>query len=285
MSSIYTDLNAYAQRQNGSEMVDESHFYDFRNNIYGGVMPSRFQKMFLGGDGNELVSKAGAVHSSSMLGYNFFHWVEEYPLTIQWEDGQRICYNRVKFEEKMSVLVGTNPANMDIVLSNEKGDILFIESKFLEYVNAKQFKLSATYQKPQKYFDRTYGEKWAQFIAAIEPSRFCDGIKQEICHLIAITNWIEHKRDISGVWYEREGDIRFINLVFEPKTTYKEHEFFTAYNKRYEELHQMLSSQKLIPQELKMKFMTYSDVWPMVKSVVPSVLKDYLQEHYMAFAK
>ena len=103
--------------------------------------------------------------------------------------------------------------------------------------------------------------------------------------MIAITNWIEHKRDISGVWYEREGDIRFINLVFEPKTTYKEHEFFTAYNKRYEELHQMLSSQKLIPQELKMKFMTYSDVWPMVKSVVPSVLKDYLQEHYMAFAK
>ena len=284
-NSIHDALNDYAKRQGKSVLLDESHFYDFRQNIYGGQMPSKFQEMFMDGDGGELTSKACAVHSSSMLGYNFFHWVEQYPLSIKWGDGKTIRYDRVRFEAKMAVLVGTKPANMDIVLSNSTGDILFIESKFLEYVGSQKFKLSATYGNPGKYY--THGSDWVEFISHLDTTsqkQYWDGIKQEICHLIAITNWLDRKTDVGGIWYNGVGDVRFINLVFEPEQDYSEYERYQAYKKRYEELHKALAQQRMIPPSLQMQFMSYSGMWPFITDVIPPQLAGYLQKHYMAFA-
>ncbi|MCR5326404.1 MAG: hypothetical protein K6E37_06615 [Bacteroidales bacterium] len=283
--TIFNDLNAYAKRQGNSELLDESHFYDFRQNIYGGQMPLKFQQMFMDGAGSELTAKACAVHSSSMLGYNFFHWIEQYPLSIEWADGKNIRYDRVRFEEKMAVLVGTRPANMDIVLSNSKGDVLFIESKFLEYVGSQKFKLSATYKKPIKYYTR--GNEWADFISRLDtsaPQQYWDGIKQEICHLIAITNWLEQKTDVSGVWYNGIGDVRFINLVFEPGQKYAESVRYLAYKELYEELHSALAAKRMIPKDLHMQFMSYSEMWSFISDVIPPQLENYLNKHYMDFA-
>ena len=129
-NTLKTDLNEYAKELKNVPMVDESHFCDFHNNIFEGKMSEEFVKMFMEGDGSELVSKACAVHSSSMLGYNFFHWIsDETPLTIEFENNQIVSYTKVMFEVKMRVFKGKTPANMDIVLTNEKSDILFIESK------------------------------------------------------------------------------------------------------------------------------------------------------------
>lgn len=283
--SIHEALNAYAKQQGNSDLLDDSHFYDFRQNIYGGQMPSRFQRMFMEGDGGELTAKACAVHSSSMLGYNFFHWVEQYPLSIKWGDGKTIRYDSVSFEEKMAVLVGTKPANMDIVLSNSKGDILFIESKFLEYVGIQKFKLSPTYGNARKYY--AFGNDWVEFISRLDTSsqnQYWDGIKQEICHLIAIKNWLAHKTDVGGIWYNGVRDVRFINLVFEPKQDYSEYGRYLAYKERYEELHVALAGQRMIPSCLQMQFMSYSEMWPFVTNVIPPQLEGYLHKHYMAFA-
>ena len=101
MRELKSELCDYAKKIALSEsMVDESHFYDFRQNIFGGKMKPKFIKMFMDCDGNELVSKACAVHSSSMLGYNFFHWIsEEQPFTYE-----GIQYTKVLFEVKIRYL-------------------------------------------------------------------------------------------------------------------------------------------------------------------------------------
>lgn len=44
--SLKADLNEYARTVKGAEMVDDSHFYDFRQNIYGGEMPPQIRKCF-----------------------------------------------------------------------------------------------------------------------------------------------------------------------------------------------------------------------------------------------
>jgi hypothetical protein len=65
-------------------------------------MGEAFQNMFNDGSGSELHSKAEAVHSSSMLSYNFFHWIdEEHPFVF--ED---VIYTKVLFEVKLKTIKG-----------------------------------------------------------------------------------------------------------------------------------------------------------------------------------
>lgn len=288
--SLKEDLKDYARNVKDSALVDDSHFYDFRQNIYGGTMKKEIQDMFLAGDGNELVSKACAVHSSSMLGYNFFHWISrEAPLHLYFgsESGkENIEYTEVQYEVKIPVLKRSRAANMDIVLKNEDGDILFIESKFLEYISTGRFAISDSYRKAVSYYSK--GKEWAEFISNLDTSmekQYWGGIKQEICHSIGLWNWAEGK-DIDNLpSFSNARDIRFINLVFEPNPKYEnEYAAFKAYRERYEELHQKLNEHNLIPNGIKMSFLTYSDIWSDVLSCISPDLKKYLDEHYMVFA-
>ena len=278
-----------------TEMIDENHFFDFRQNIFGGTMDENFIKMFLNGDGNELVSKACAVHSSSMLGYNFFHWISKNnPLTLKFED-KTIEYTKVLFEVKIPVLKRSRSANMDIVLTNDNNDILFIESKFLEYLNLGKFDISDTYKREGAYYCN--GKNWCTFISSLKTSekkQYWGGIKQEICHLIGLTNWINEKTTIEDVKFDKGKDIRFINLVFEPNEQYEEHEDFKKYRNLYYHLHEELQNyhlheepQKkgLIPDDIKMSFKSYSDLWSDISDCVSEELKAYLYNRYMNFAK
>lgn len=285
MKEIYKGLNEYAKKLAYSEiMVDESHFYDFRQNIFGGKMKPELIEMFLAGDGNELVSKACAVHSSSMLGYNFFHWIsKEQPFTYE-----GIQYTKVLFEVKIRVLKRSpKPANMDIVLTNDNGDILFIESKFLEYLHSKSFSISDTYKnKIKSYY--CHGDKWSKFIKDYnteQKGQYWDGIKQEICHLIGLTNWANGKVKIDKLFFNDAKDIKFINLVFEPKKDYKEeYGYFENYLKLYCGLHVELKKRQLIPERITMGFKTYSEIWPDIKNCISKELEIYLCEHYMQFS-
>jgi hypothetical protein len=143
--------------------------------------------MFDNGSGGELRSKAEAVHSSSMLGYNFFHWVPENPLSID-----EITYTRVFFEVKMKVFSNTTPANMDILLIGEQNGrtkLLFIESKFLEYLESRPYKLSDRYKSTPD---------WSSFLEEVDKligksnCKYKAGIKQGVSNLFALlslTTW------------------------------------------------------------------------------------------------
>ena len=120
------------------DSIDDKYYLEsYEDNIFVAMQPV-FYNMFWQGSGSELKSgrrgekpKAAALHSSSMLAYNFFHWIcDETPLIYK-----GVVYNKVVFEEKLRVLKGNNTANMDIVLvSKDNKTILFIESKFTEHL-------------------------------------------------------------------------------------------------------------------------------------------------------
>lgn len=286
-NTLKEDLSGYALKTK-HELLDSSHFIDFRHNVFGSAMDRRFVDMFIQGDGNELVAKAAAVHSSSMLSYNFFHWVsKEYPLII---DG--VVYDNVMFEVKMPVLKGTRQANMDVVLTGASGHCLFIESKFTEYLNSGKFKISDTYrERPDKYHCR--GEEWTRFIKEYDApgkDQYWDGIKQEICHMIALNNWVDAKTDLISVPLPNDrSKIRFFHLLFKPGESYEsELAAFDAYHARYTELHGELEKRGLLPAGVDSKnisFKTYSDIWDcFMSNTLPEGLKEYLEEHYMQFA-
>ena len=65
-NTLKEDLSGYALKTK-HELLDSSHFIDFRHNVFGSAMDRRFVDMFIQGDGNELVAKAAAVHSSTFL--------------------------------------------------------------------------------------------------------------------------------------------------------------------------------------------------------------------------
>lgn len=265
-----------------------AYFCDFRNNIYQNKMEEKFIDMFLDGDGNELYSKAAAAHSSSMLGFNFFHWINEtHPIVIQFGDDIK-KYNNVVFEEKLTVLKGTKPSNMDIILSNSEGDILFIESKFLEYQKKDTFDISETYKKDPKNRYLTRRDFWMNFIEqydATQRKQYWSGIKQDICHMIAIINWIDGETEVLGRKYSGN-DVRFVNLVFSPNNELfkKEASDFYSYKKLYEQLRSKFDHSGKIPPRLKYQFMSYSEIWPFITNVIDPELKSYLIKHYMTFA-
>ena len=278
-----------------SYVMGNGYFYDFRKNVFTGEMDNKYISMFLEGDGSELVSKACAPHSSSMLGYNFFHWInEEHKLTITFNDKKEITYDNVLFEVKIPVLNGKNKkeANMDIVLRNNKtGEWLFIESKFTEYLNRGKFEMSDSYRIESSYFKKDYGDKWTRIIDSIsgssKESGYWAGIKQEICHLIGLTNWLDKCVEIKDEEYNNE-DVRFINLVFEPDEERFKNEYdkFTDYKKLYYDFYEQLRIEKLIPSNLKMEFMTYKQLWKCFEKCdeLPEGLKDFLSNRYMCFA-
>ena len=288
--------------------IFNGHFSDYRFNIFNGKMDDCFIKMFNDGDGNELVAKACAFHSSSMLAYNFFHWIKEPEATleIQWDTETKIVYNDVFFEVKLPVLKSSpRCSNMDVLLTNDNRDFLFIESKFLEYTNKGDFEFAKSYlsekdKKTQKENYYSDGKKWVSFINSMLKSKaaYCSGIKQEICHLIALTNWLNgnttFKLGEKMIDNKAINDVRFINLVFEPlEDKFREHEKFSGYFDRYKKLLEQLDNEdnkKLIPSQLrneKMCFQNYSFIWNQMKENLNNnkELLKYLWYHYMQFAE
>ena len=278
----------------------------YHENIFQGLMPKVFCKMFLNGSGNELYTKAKAVHSSAMLAYNFFHWVLKKNRYIV-IDG--IKYTNVFFEVKMNVLQGTTPANMDILLVGEKRNkvhLMFIESKFLEYLESKEYELGKTYRNALKWYKSTEIEDWIPLLDEVESlvdsekeCRYKEGIKQGVSHLFALTNlsnetafnyFIEQNNLQEAIRINsiREAEIHFINLFFEPAKHFKDdHTKFDEYKKLYEEYIKIVNDHSSI--EFKIK--TYSDLWKskeienQIKKVNNGHLHQYLNNRYMRFAE
>ena len=309
MNSLFEELNKVATEAAGHEnMLDDSHFYDFLDNIYGHFMKDKFRRMFLNGSGNELLGKAAAVHSSSMLAYNFFHWIsEETPLKLN-----GVTYSKVNFEVHLPVLRGTTPSNMDVILDGKDATgerfLLFIESKFTEYFSDSSSTGSLekmthnSYSNLKKYFaDESEAEKWKNLIKdTLEdcPEKgYFDGIKQEICHLIALFN-LKNSPEARNHYKDRlysnkdvehpviDGSEKFIyyNLLYKPSEKFKdESKLFDNYCGLFKNLKKRLTDNELSPSfEIDLK--SYGDLWPRVKeSIRDQELVQYLSTRYMAF--
>lgn len=287
-----------------------------------------YRAMFDNGNGGELVEKNGepaksaAIHSSSMLAYNFFSWINESnPFLFE-----GVKYDKVVFEEQLRVLeFGTSDsihfpksnakANIDVVLAgtNAQGrpSLLFIESKFTEHLSnarADLNKMVLSYSTPKCYFE--YGEEWASLVKTWKdrailpsPNGYYNGIKQDICHLVAISNLMNgHTREWfntvgatskKGSWLKNrynlsitgDEEIKFRNVIFSPSSRYKaDVRDVSNYRSLYAVFEQEVKS--IIPSSLEIGLITYSNIWKEMKQCIQEErLKKYLEERYMAFHK
>lgn len=160
----------------------------------------KFYRMFDAGNGSELKPskvagnaippKASAVHSSSMLAYNFFHWIsKEHP--FHFSDGK--TYDKVYFEVKMPVLKlhPKSPANMDVVLvSDDCHSMLCFESKLSEYTKHGDTEFKPAYLERKNYYNNHFVDDFISYIKRFKniDHAYNDGIAQMVKHLIAITN-------------------------------------------------------------------------------------------------
>ena len=160
----------------------------------------KFYRMFDAGNGSELKPskvagndippKACAVHSSSMLAYNFFHWIsKEHPFCFS--DGK--TYDKVYFEVKMPVLKSypKSPANMDVVLvSDDCHSLLCFESKLSEYTKHGNAEFKPAYAERKNYYNNHFVDDFVKYIKVFknEEHSYNDGVAQMVKHLIAITN-------------------------------------------------------------------------------------------------
>ncbi len=282
----------------GFKCNDNGYFDSFLDNVYGKRMDQKFQDMFDKGSGNELHSKAEAIHSSSMLAYNFFHWIDGTSCFNY--DG--INYTNVFFEVRMKTLQDSNfPANMDVVLTDkEHKHLLFIESKFTEYCETKKWDLSDSYKKENAFNNNI---EWDEIIKAIREEvincktcKYKDGIKQFITHLFGIANlcndkalaWFNNKKH-NILQLEKPFDVKFINLVFEPqKENFNdEHDDFDKYRTLLENVIKIVDNKiKMEKKSLKIEFLTYTDLWNLMKNQIDKDdLKDYLWQRYMRIAE
>lgn len=281
------------------------------HNIFAGTMPDNFRKMFLNGSGNELTGKACAVYSSSMLSYNFYHSISHCnPLNL---DGHK--FTKVYFEVQLPTLQGSTPANMDVVLEeihpDGKRTLLFIESKFTEhFTNAnseivKMSKNSYSNRNTRLPYYSSNGnlfEGWKDIIKkfadeSLVSEGYFDGIKQEICHFIALSNLkfdfqaredyeklYKEKSDIEHPIINGDEEFLFYNILFDASDRFIEYDKFEKYKKLYIKLQKELS---FLENDITSGIYSYRKIFNSIKNngTYSQKLIDYLDSRYMQYSK
>lgn len=276
------------------------YFEKVEDGLFQNRMPIKHTLMFDKGSGSELkdkgdeLAKAKAIDSSSMLSYNFFSWVSaERPLTLF-----GIKYTQVYFEIRLKTLTTSNaPANLDVALvSGDNKNVLFIESKFLEYLSNEKSDISTSYTDEKRYFkENKYIGKLTSLAKEFNGKScgYYEGIKQNICHFVAISNLKSQK----AIDYAREKNVeakhifadgvsyKFINLIYKPKPELKgATERFNAYTQLLGDFKSKIGEcQSLLAND--QIFKSYSDIYKELKAEqninnVPKNLLGYLKSRY-----
>ena len=187
------------------------YFASYEENVFPAAREAilkggKFYDMFTAGDGHELedyTDRNGVSHlahaksalSSSMLAYNFFHWVSpEHPLT--WHG---TTFDKVYFEVKFPVLAknsdgsrNNSPSNMDVVLlSDDCLTMLCIESKYTEHTHRQAAEFADAYFVPRCYYSgNPFNTTFLQLALRYNGKKhgYFAGIKQNVCHLLGISN-------------------------------------------------------------------------------------------------
>ena len=269
------------------------YLYSFLDNVYGNKMSVEHQQMFDHGSGGELHSKAEAVHSSSMLGYNFFSWIDDNNQFV-WDD---VAYKKVYFEVQLRTLCcRSKPANIDVVLEGDRDGqkvLLFIESKFLEYTNHGKLKLPDAYSTNENYYVGSWNSVAYELrVETRETNQYNEGLKQSFCHLVALdslrneralnwfnTNNVLQIKNLDGV------EIRFTNAIFCPRKDFK-----SAFGKYqdYEELYKWFRGfiASVAPYSVQPGWNSYSQIWSHMKNQISDEgRRAFLERRYMDFAE
>lgn len=268
-------------RDGCQSLNDKGYFDSYKDNIFGHEMDKEFQDMFDNGSGGELHSKAEAIHSSSMLSYNIFHVVKKNPITFK-----GVTYNDVLFEVKLQTIKGSPaPANMDVVLIGKKDGkthVTLIESKFLEYVENRNSKLSESYSDKDKWLVKNVD--WLK-IYNVQPTKkgYHEGIKQAKTHLFGIHNLlINHVPALKSVDIDKTS-FEFVNMIYEPKESFEESNSYKDYMALYSEFVDNIKTVEglqVVPQ-----WISYSEWWKDTKDQYPEELRSYIENKYMKYAK
>ena len=190
------------------------------------------------GDGNEK-SRILTLHSSSLLAFLCFNGVANHPITI---DG--IVYDEVMFEVKNDVIDASlgKPSNIDVLLMGDnRKKLLFLESKFTEYLSGGKVTLSNKYRdlyiKLQKLnlpfnikfinvlqeSDNSHKEpdikEGIRLYTEEKTSEYLHGIKQAFSHLLGIATGPAKKQtkgneDYTRSLLENADEIKFASIVF-----------------------------------------------------------------------
>lgn len=132
----------------GTSIDDEDICRDRIADIFGIADRDIFEKKFhqaCGGDGHE-IERIGTLHSSALCALLFFYNVTESNPLIMNVNGRKCRFTYSRFEFQNRVIKGRRPSNMDITLVGKYADedtpvILFLESKFSEYIERPSRKL------------------------------------------------------------------------------------------------------------------------------------------------
>ena len=186
------------------------------------------------GNGNEK-PRILTLHSSSLLAFLCFNDVANHPITIN-----DIVYDEVMFEVKNNVIneSGT-PSNIDVLLMGEnRKKLLFLESKFTEYLSGgkvtlsphryeefysiltekNNFRFSAGYLPVNSKTDKSQKTQYALYKGK-KTSQYLEGIKQAFSHLLGIATGPAKKQtkgneDYTSSLLENADEIKFASIVF-----------------------------------------------------------------------
>lgn len=224
-----------------------------------------FREQFMqaiSGDGNELL-KMDAVKSSSLCSLLFFYNLssdENHKLTIN-----DITYTKSYFEYKNKVY--RNPSNMDVVLTNDSGDILFIECKFTEYFNADKAEISSSYfnkNESKKVMEKLLEKNILKALGNNKYSAsfngnpiYATGLKQIVAHYVGVNNF-RSKKFYKGNY---EDDRDKLPGIINPKVRFMEVLFdFGEGLKDYKEASDYLIEKIIDIPDVYKKPMTYQEI-------------------------
>lgn len=305
-----------------TEAPKSTYLPSVESNVFGAAREAikkggKFYQMFAAGDGHELedytdkngvfhLAHAKSLYSSSMLAYNFFHWIcPEHPLTLN-----GIVFDKVYFEVKFPVLAknadgsrNNRPSNMDVVLiSDDCAAMLCIESKYTEHTHHQIAKFSDAYFKPSCYYQgNPYRTAFVQMALHYNEKNngYYAGIKQNISHLIGLTNIMYDAEALA--WFKAnnpfiepevmeklcpETEITFTNLLyFHPKMVGEMYGDLNAENKAYpyllgELLFDHLQKDLDEPLLLSSFIKTYPELFTEAQAQMPEGLAEYLDNKY-----
>ncbi|MEE1086554.1 MAG: hypothetical protein U0L05_05250 [Schaedlerella sp.] len=157
-------------------------------------------KQACSGSGQE-ERRIATLHSSSLCALLFFYNLsEENPLTIYVDGLGDVSFIDAIFEYQNCVIENANPSNMDVTLlgkCNGKKVILFLESKFSEYITGTQKKLNINQAYLSEEISKNIYEKWQWDINLMENEKefsisisdmdaYLGGLKQMISHYVGV---------------------------------------------------------------------------------------------------
>lgn len=226
---------------------DSKHPDDTLKEIFGIVSDNwdtLFQQVAYG-SGKE-INRILTLHSSALLALLCFHNIANQPIVIEHSDKEIEEYNECWFEVKNKVF--DKPSSIDVVLKSKKGNLLFLESKFTEYLSSESPNIKMKYwdfylrllkKIPGLPLQMVYPKQWKEdgedvIGFTLQPTSkrkdyadiYLAGIKQCLSHIIGIYNGPQNNAEPCWQNVTPETKLRFGCIVYKFSGEFKKYNSF-----------------------------------------------------------